>query len=66
MTDLQFIELLKRAFFEFFFIRKNGKRPSVMNLLELVEMYKDQVIIDYLKTNKNQENEYNPNEKQAF
>lgn len=66
MTDLQFIELLKRAFFDFFFIRKNGKRPSVMNLLELVEMYRDQVIKDYLKTNKNQRNEYNPNEKQAF
>ena len=56
MTDLQFIELLKRAFFEFFFIRKNGKKPSVMNLLELVEMYRDQVIKNYLKDKNDEHN----------
>ena len=56
MTDLQFIELLKRAFFEFFFIRKNGKRPSVMNLLGLVEMYRNQVITDHLKSKNDEHN----------
>lgn len=66
MTDLQFIELLKRAFFELFFIRKNGKRPSAMNLLELVEIYRNQVIKDYLKTKKSKKNEYNNDEKQAI
>lgn len=56
MTDLQFIELLKRAFFEFFFIRKNGKRPSVMNLIELVELFRKQVITDHLKSKNDEHN----------
>lgn len=43
MTNLQFIELLKRAFFEYFFIRKAGKKPSLMNLEELVELFRNQI-----------------------
>ena len=43
MTNLQFIELLKHAFFEYFFMRKAGKKPSLMNLEELVEIFRNQI-----------------------
>ena len=43
MTNLQFIELLKRAFFEYFFTRKAGKKSSLMNLEELVELFRNQI-----------------------
>ena len=43
MTNLQFIELLKTAFFEYFFMRKAGKNLSLMNLEELVEIFRNQI-----------------------
>lgn len=66
MNDLQFIELLKRVFFEFFFIRKNGKRPSLMNMSELIEVYKKEVIKEFLNQQKNSQNEQDNNDKQAI
>ena len=59
MTNLQFIELLKRAFFEYFFMRKAGNKPSLMNLEELVEIFRNQVIEQY----KNQQDELNNDKK---
>ena len=53
MTNLQFIELLKHAFFEYFFMRKAGAKPSLMNLIDLVELFRNEVekqaIKDYKK-----------------
>lgn len=59
MTNLQFIELLKRAFFEYFFTKKAGKKPSLMNLEDLIELFKNQVIEQY----KNQQDELNNDKK---
>ena len=59
MTNLQFILLLKTAFFEYFFTRKAGKKPSLMNLEDLVEMFRNQVIEQY----KNQQDELNNDKK---
>ena len=59
MTNLQFIELLKRAFFEYFFMRKTGKKPSLMNLEDLVELFRNEVIEQY----KNQQDELNNDKK---
>ena len=59
MTNLQFIELLKRAFLEYFFIRKAGNKPSLMNLEDLIEMFRNQVIEQY----KNQQDELNNDKK---
>lgn len=61
MTDLQFIQLLKRAFFEFFFIRENGKRPSVMNLLELVELFRKQIEDETIKNYKKSNEDHDKN-----
>ncbi len=61
MTDLQFIQLLKRAFFEFFFIRKNGKRPSLLNLHELVEMYRTYIEEETIKNYKKSNEDYDKN-----
>ena len=59
MTNLQFILLLKHAFFEYFFMRKAGKKPSLMNLIDLVELFRNQVIEQY----KNQQDELNNDKK---
>ena len=59
MTNLQFIELLKHAFFEYFFMRKAGAKPSLMNLIDLVELFRNQVIEQY----KNNQNELNNDKK---
>ena len=59
MTNLQFILLLKHAFFEYFFMRKAGAKPSLMNLEDLIEMFRNQVIEQY----KNQKNELNNDKK---
>ena len=59
MTNLQFILLLKTAFFEYFFMRKAGKKPSLMNLEDLVELFRNQVIKQY----KNNQNELNNDKK---
>lgn len=61
MTDLQFLQLLKRAFFEFFFIRKNGKRPSLLNLHELVEMYRKYIEQETIKNYKKSNEGYHKN-----
>ena len=67
MTNLQFIELLKRAFFEYFFMRKAGKKPSLMNLEELVEIFRNQiekeVIENYKKSIKRKLYELNNDKK---
>ena len=59
MTNLQFILLLKHAFFEYFFMRKAGAKPSLMNLIDLVELFRNQVIEQYKK----QQNELNNDKK---
>ena len=59
MTNLQFIALLKNAFFEYFFMRKAGKKPSLMNLEDLIEMFRNQVIEQY----KNNQTELNNDKK---
>ena len=59
MTNQQFILLLKTAFFEYFFMRKAGKKPSLMNLEDLVELFRNQVIEQY----KNNQNELNNDKK---
>ena len=59
MTNLQFILLLKHAFFEYFFMRKAGAKPSLMNLIDLVELFRNQVIEQY----KNQQDELNNDKK---
>ena len=59
MTNQQFILLLKHAFFEYFFMRKAGKKPSLMNLEDLVELFRNQVIEQY----KNQQDELNNDKK---
>ena len=67
MTNLQFIELLKRAFLEYFFIRKAGNKPSLMNLEELVEIFRNQiekeVIENYKKSIKRKLYELNNDKK---
>ena len=67
MNDTQFIQLLKRAFLTFFFSRKDGKKPSLLNLIELVEIYKEDVkkeaIKEYQETLKAKIYERNINEK---
>lgn len=45
MTDLQFIRLLKYALKP----NKKGNKANIINALELVEIFKDKVIEDYLK-----------------
>ena len=45
MTDLQFIRLLKYALKP----NKKGNKASIINALELVEIFKNKVIEDYLK-----------------
>ena len=59
MTNQQFILLLKTAFFEYFFMRKTGKKPSLMNLEDLVELFRNEVIEQY----KNQQDELNNDKK---
>ena len=59
MTNQQFILLLKTAFFEYLFRRKAGKKPSLMNLEDLVEMFRNKVIEQY----KNQQDELNNDKK---
>ena len=59
MTNQQFILLLKHAFLEYFFMRKAGKKPSLMNLEDLVELFRNQVIEQY----KNQQDELNNDKK---
>ena len=59
MTNLQIILLLKTAFFEYFFTKKAGKKPSLMNLEDLIEIFRNQVIEQY----KNQQDELNNDKK---
>ena len=67
MTNLQFILLLKRAFFEYFFMKKAGAKPSLMNLEDLVELFRNEVekqaIKDYKKTIKSKLYERNNDKK---
>lgn len=63
MTDLQFIELLKRFFFNYFFSGILGKKPSLMNVFEIIELYKNEVIKEYINQQKHTQNEDNDNEK---
>lgn len=62
MNDSQFIKLLKQFFFEYFILKGN---PSLMNLTDVLESYKKQIIEDY-NTKKTNENECNNNEKPTF
>lgn len=49
MNDLQFIKLLKKFFFGYFIL---GENQSLINLTNLLESYKKQVIKDYNNTKK--------------
>ena len=59
--------LLKGLFFEYFFMKKEGKKPSLMNLLDLVELFRNEVekqaIKDYKKTIKSKLYECNNDKK---
>ena len=67
MTNQQFILLLKTAFFEYFFTKKAGAKPSLMNLIDLVELFRNEVekqaIKDYKKTLKTKIDELNNDKK---
>lgn len=43
MTPTQFLILLKQSFFRYYFHRLNGKQPSLMEILELIELYTEQI-----------------------
>ena len=67
MTNLQFILLLKHAFIEYFFTKKACAKPSLMNLIDLVELFRNEVekqaIKDYKKTIKSKLYECNNDKK---
>lgn len=43
MTPTQFLFLLKNAFFRYYFHRLHGAKPSLMEILELIEIYTEQI-----------------------
>lgn len=47
MTPTQFLFLLKNAFFRYYFHRMKGARPSMMEILELIELYTEQIKQQY-------------------
>ena len=62
MTDLQFIELLKRFFFNYFLGEKLRKKPSLMNVNEIIELYKNEIIKEYINQQKQTQNDNNNND----
>ena len=56
MTDLQFLELLRREFADYFFEDHTGKCKSTLGVLELIDLYKktiqDETIENFINENK--------------
>lgn len=54
MTDLQFHQLLKQSFSEYFLKDQNGKCRSTVEAMELIEVFKKQVqneaVKEFIKT----------------
>ena len=76
MTDQQLLKLLEIEFREIIASEVLGFHKSKLNALELLQQYKEELQSKEnrfkfdetyeIKTHKNQADEYNPNEKQAF
>ncbi|MCT4238448.1 hypothetical protein ATE49_04460 [Elizabethkingia miricola] len=62
MNDIQFLELLKMAFKDYLNAPENLK-PSLQQLLELVEIFREQTIEEYKKTLTEYENECTTDER---
>ncbi|OCW75087.1 hypothetical protein A4G24_08430 [Elizabethkingia anophelis] len=62
MNNIQFLELLKIAFKDHLNAAE-GLKPSLQQLLELVEMFREQVIEEYEKTLTEYENECTTDER---
>lgn len=52
MTNMQFISLLKTVFKDHLNAHKSGKTPSFQQLDELVEMFREQVIDEFIEEKK--------------
>lgn len=52
MTDIQFIQASKEFFFQYFIDGILEEKPSLLNMEELVEKYKQSIINDYENANK--------------
>lgn len=50
MNDIQFIQQLKEFFFEYFLAEELGDNPSMMNLIDLLDEYKESVIRKHEQT----------------
>lgn len=46
MTNLQFIKAIQQALSD----NENGDKASIMNAIDLVELFRKEIIKDYLKT----------------
>ena len=53
MTDIQFIQATKEFFLQYFIDGILEEKPSLLNMEELVEDYKQSIINDYENTIKN-------------
>ena len=53
MTDIQFIQASKEFFLQYFVDELLDEKPSLLNIEELLENYKQSIIQDYEITNKN-------------
>ena len=53
MTDIQFIQATKEFFLQYFIDGILEEKPSLLNMEELVEEYKQSIINDYENTIKN-------------
>ena len=49
MTDHQFIQASKEFFFQYFLSEEMGEKPSLLNMMELVEQYKQTILQDEIK-----------------
>lgn len=52
MTAIQFIQASKAFFFQYFLSEEMGEKPSLLNMEELVEHYKQTILQDYENKNK--------------
>ena len=49
MTTIQFIQASKEFFFQYFLSEEMGEKPSLLNMMELVEQYKQTILQDEIK-----------------
>jgi len=54
MDDIQFMQALKAFFFEYFLAEELGEKPSMLNLQDLVDEFKENVILEH----ENEENRF--------